>query len=99
VCRLLRHVDRGGYSRFEPERDSQVEVADFLPLSSGYVQRAVDLFPKQGATTPWKAPQNWFYDIATLPRSDVKEAMAFDKPAAVVRGPGSRRASAAPAAA
>jgi cation diffusion facilitator CzcD-associated flavoprotein CzcO len=99
VCRLLRHVDKSGYSRFEPDRDPEVEVADFLPLSSGYVQRVKDRMPKQGATAPWKAPQNWFYDLAKLPRSDVREAMAFDKPAVPVRGPGSRRTSAARAAA
>ncbi len=99
VCRLLRHVDASGYSRFEPERDPDVGVADFMSLSSGYVQRAIDQFPKQGESAPWKAPQNWFYDIARLPRSDVKDAMAFDKAAAAGRGRGSRRASAAQAAA
>jgi hypothetical protein len=37
-----------------------------LDLSSGYVQRAVGLFPKQGAKSPWRFTQNYVLERAGL---------------------------------
>ena len=38
----------------------------WLDFSSGYVQRARDVLPKQGATKPWRLYQNYALDLLTL---------------------------------
>ena len=38
----------------------------WLDFSSGYVQRTIDKFPKQGAKKPWKLHQNYALDIMAL---------------------------------
>ncbi len=37
-----------------------------IDFSSGYVQRSIDLFPKQGSRTPWRLHQNYARDIVLL---------------------------------
>ena len=39
-----------------------------LGLSSGYVQRAADRFPKQGSTFPWQVHQSYLRDYRALKR-------------------------------
>ena len=38
----------------------------WIDFSSGYVQRALHKFPKQGSKAPWRMPQNYARDIMTL---------------------------------
>ena len=66
VCRLLRHMDGSGARKVVPRRDPDAAVTPFLDLSSGYVQRAVDRFPKQGTESPWRVRQNYFADFRLL---------------------------------
>jgi monooxygenase len=64
VCRLLAYMDRRGYRRCMPRNDDpSVTPAPLLDLASGYVQRSVDRFPKQGSRAPWRAYQNYLLDI------------------------------------
>ena len=35
-----------------------------LDLTSGYVQRAAALLPRQGERRPWRVVQSYFYDVA-----------------------------------
>jgi monooxygenase len=35
-------------------------------LASGYVDRSIDKFPKQGTKAPWKLYQNYLLDILSL---------------------------------
>ena len=67
VCRLLAHMDRGGYRRCVPrQKDPTVKEEPFLEFSSGYVQRALAQLPKQGSKAPWKLHQNYAMDIVSL---------------------------------
>jgi hypothetical protein len=64
-----------------PKSDPSVEEAPWLDFSSGYVQRALDILPKQGKTKPWKLDQNYALDILTLRYSKVDDGtMQFSKP-------------------
>ena len=67
VCRLLNHMDRRGYAICTP-RVGDVPIADgpSLPLTSGYIQRAKHLLPKQGARKPWRMNQNYALDVMAL---------------------------------
>jgi monooxygenase len=63
VCRLLRYMDRHGYAVAVPRRDPDVQARPFLTFSSGYVQRAIAMLPKQGTQPPWRVHQNYLLDL------------------------------------
>jgi monooxygenase len=78
VCRLLRHMDAHGYRRCVPEVDPTVTEEPLLDFTSGYVQRSLDQFPKQGSKEPWKLRQNYVFDIRTIRRGAIDDgAMRF----------------------
>jgi monooxygenase len=67
VCRLLNHMDKHGYRACVPRQtDPSVTVVPWLDFTSGYVQRSVAKFPKQGSKRPWKLYQNYALDIVSL---------------------------------
>ena len=63
VCRLLRYMDRHGYAVAVARREPDVQARPFLAFSSGYVQRAIDMLPKQGTRPPWRVHQNYLLDL------------------------------------
>jgi monooxygenase len=79
VCRLLNHMDAHGYAYCVPRNDDpSVDALPFVDFSSGYIQRAIDDFPKQGSKLPWKLHQNYARDILMLRRGAVEDgAMEF----------------------
>ncbi|HEX3692595.1 MAG TPA: NAD(P)/FAD-dependent oxidoreductase [Solirubrobacteraceae bacterium] len=81
VCRLLAHMDAHGYAQCVPQNDdASVEPLPFIDFSSGYVQRAIAAFPKQGSKRPWRLYQNYALDVLTLRRGSVAdEAMRFSR--------------------
>ena len=83
VCRLLNHMDRNGYAYCTPQdRDPSVTREPFIDFSSGYVQRSIERFPKQGSKHPWRLYQNYARDIVSLRYGSVEdEAMEFSQPA------------------
>jgi len=53
VCRLLRHMDAHGYNTCTPrKRDTSIAEESAIDFSSGYIQRAKDVLPKQGSQRP-----------------------------------------------
>ena len=67
VCRLLNHMDRRGVDICMPgQPDAAVGEAPWLDFSSGYVQRGMKDFPKQGTVEPWKLYQNYAMDLMSL---------------------------------
>jgi cyclohexanone monooxygenase len=66
VCRLLRELDRRGAAVAVPRRDPSVEPRPFLSFTSGYVQRASALLPKQGSRKPWQVHQSYLMDLLTI---------------------------------
>ena len=81
VCRLLAHMDGHGYTQcVARNRDTDVTPLPFIDFSSGYVQRSIEHFPKQGSKTPWRLHQNYALDIVGLRRGSVRdEAMEFSR--------------------
>ena len=67
VCRLINHMDRYGYTHCTPRiRDASVAAVPFADFSSGYIKRAIDKFPKQAATDPWRREQNYARNLRML---------------------------------
>ena len=76
VCRLLAHLDKHGYVGATP-RERPGNRRPLLDLTSGYVQRALDRFPRQGDRDPWTVRQNYLLDVLTTPRADLRRDMTF----------------------
>jgi cation diffusion facilitator CzcD-associated flavoprotein CzcO len=67
LCRILNRMDRGGYAYCTPRNSDPSVLADATPpLSSGYMQRAKDILPKQGSKRPWRLYQNYAKDMLAL---------------------------------
>jgi monooxygenase len=67
VCRVINHLDRNGLRHAVPRNDDlSVGEEPLIDFSSGYVQRAIQDFPKQGSKAPWKLYQNYIKDLVTL---------------------------------
>ncbi|MGV8997145.1 MAG: flavin-containing monooxygenase [Parvibaculaceae bacterium] len=79
VCRLINYMDRTGNRQATPHIDeSTVTPAPWLDFSSGYVQRSIGQFPKQGDKAPWKLYQNYALDLFSLKFGKVEDgAMMF----------------------
>lgn len=75
VCRLLRYMDRRGYTVAVPRRQADVQPVPFLNFSSGYVQRASKLLPQQGARRPWQVHQNYLKDTISTRYSRVADGV------------------------
>jgi monooxygenase len=67
VCRVLNYMEKRGYDQVVPKNDDPtIQPVPFIDFSSGYIQRAIDKFPKQGSRSPWKLHQNYALDIVAL---------------------------------
>ncbi len=95
VCRLLRHMDEHGYTVCTPvNRDPSIRELPLIDLSSGYVQRSVHLFPKQGSSVPWRLYQNYALDRILLRRRPVNDgALEFKTPPRPAAEPDRARAA------
>jgi monooxygenase len=81
VCRLLNHMQKNGLRQCTPRLDDpDMERLPWVDFSSGYIQRAVDKFPKQGARRPWRLHQNYAKDLLSLRYGSVRDkAMVFSR--------------------
>ncbi len=67
VCRLLNYMKENDYELCTPRRnDPTVEEENWVDFSSGYIQRSLHLFPKQGSKRPWRLYQNYLLDRAMI---------------------------------
>jgi cyclohexanone monooxygenase len=66
VCRLLRYMDRHGKAIAVPRKQPDVQPQPFLSFTSGYVERAKDILPKQGTRAPWQVYQNYLQDLSVI---------------------------------
>lgn len=67
VCRLLNHMSDNGQRSCVPRRhDASSSEEPFLSFSSGYVQRALAMLPKQGSRWPWKLRENYLIDAMMI---------------------------------
>jgi hypothetical protein len=66
VCRLLNHMDAVGAAKATPQlrpSDAGMPARPWIDdFSSGYMQRMMHRFPKQGDREPWINPQNYTKD-------------------------------------
>jgi hypothetical protein len=83
VGRLLNHMKATGTRQVTPvNADPTITPQPWLDFSSGYVQRAVGQFPKQGSKAPWKLHQNYALDLMNLRYARLEDGvLQFSNPA------------------
>ena len=81
VARLINYMDRRGYVAGTPRlQDPSVKPEPLIDFSSGYIQRAIDQFPRQGSKKPWKLYQNYVRDLLSLRFGSVDDgALEFER--------------------
>ncbi len=74
VCRLLNFMDRKGVRQVTPSPGDETAVAPFVEnFSSGYMQRALASWPRQGSKAPWRVYQNYLRDTFSLKVASFKD--------------------------
>lgn len=64
ACRLIRHLDSRNARVFRPRiEDPEIRPVSLIDFSSGYLQRATAILPKQGSKSPWKLHQSYLADL------------------------------------
>jgi cation diffusion facilitator CzcD-associated flavoprotein CzcO len=86
VCRLINHMDEKGARQVTPrlrDIDRNMPARPWIDdFSSGYMQRVMDRFPKQGDHEPWINPQNYTRDKQMIRHGALEDgALIFDNPA------------------
>ncbi|MEU4652085.1 flavin-containing monooxygenase [Nocardia fluminea] len=83
VCRVLNHMDRNDAAAVVPTPDGELDERPLLDLASGYVQRSIAEFPRQGDRRPWKVRQNYVLDSVTTMRTNLDKTLVATPRSAV----------------
>lgn len=83
VAKLLNRLRDTGMRQCTARNDDPSSEAEpLLSLDSGYIQRAVDRFPKSGARFPWKVYQSYLQDYRAMKLRPIDDdVMVFSNPA------------------
>jgi monooxygenase len=82
-CRVVAHMDEHGYTKVVAQwSDDELPSNPFVDLASGYVQRSVHNFPKQGNAAPWRLYQNYIRDVLLLKRGPIEDGVLQFAPVA-----------------
>ncbi|MER6936491.1 NAD(P)/FAD-dependent oxidoreductase [Nocardioides sp. NPDC127514] len=73
-CRLLASMDEHGHASVTPVvSDRSMPLKRYVEMDTGYVNRAMHLFPKQGTRGPWVAPQSFNRDRVVLGKDPIDD--------------------------
>jgi len=76
-AKFINYVDASGSAYGYPTAHESMRSKPAIDLQSGYVQRSVKDFPKQGDRNPWRLRQNYVLDSRDLRRADVTKDMTI----------------------
>jgi cation diffusion facilitator CzcD-associated flavoprotein CzcO len=79
VCRLVNHMDQSGAGKVTPRlrpTDADMPARPWIDsFSSGYMQRMMHRFPKQGDREPWINPQNYSRDKKMIRSGELEDGV------------------------
>ena len=95
-CRVLNHMDKTGFRQCTPrlgDAERNMPALDWITaFSSGYMQRAMHLLPKQGDRGPWLNTQNYDLDKKMIRGEAIDDGvLSFSNPEHGSAEAGSRR--------
>ncbi len=74
MCRLLAYMEEHDYDYVMPlAPPADAKLRPFLDLQSGYIQRAMEIMPKQADRAPWRVYQNYFLDYRILKHGPIAD--------------------------
>ncbi|MEM9739575.1 MAG: NAD(P)/FAD-dependent oxidoreductase [Pseudomonadota bacterium] len=84
ACRVLNRMDEMGANTVVPHLRPKEEEMPARPwiddFSSGYMQRVMHMFPKQGDREPWVNPQNYWKDKQMFRKAPLEDgALVFTR--------------------
>jgi len=96
VCRVLNQMDETGARQVTPrlrETDQDMPARPWIQdFTSGYMQRMMDKFPRQGDREPWINPQNYSRDKKMIRQGALEDGvLMFDNRAGEMVPPVSHR--------
>jgi len=82
MCRILNHLEAVGCTEARANRpDASVTPEPMLSFSSGYVQRTIAEFPRQGSVVPYRLHQNYALDLLSLRHAPMEDGvLQFSRP-------------------
>lgn len=85
LCRLLNHMDASGTQQVVPTlraSDADMPARRWIEdFDSGYMQRGLHAFPKQGDRVPWLNPQDYARDKSMFRKGTLEDGvLAFSTP-------------------
>jgi monooxygenase len=66
VCRILNHMRASHKATVVPRVRGAIDAEPAIHFTSGYIQRALSMLPKQGSKKPWRLYQNYALDLLAL---------------------------------
>ncbi len=76
LCRLLADMDaRGNDSCVAHNDDPSLPTRPLLDLGSGYVQRSMHEWPRQGTRPPWALMMSYAQDVQSLRRGPIEDSV------------------------
>lgn len=77
VCRLLNHMAETGNSIANPvlPRDGSVVEDELFDFSSGYIQRALHMLPKNSKAMPWRLNQDYLFDRKYMASDPIEDGV------------------------
>ena len=90
VCRLVNHMGATGFRQCTPRLRNEDQDMPARPwiteFSSGYIQRMMHLFPKQGDREPWINTQNYSLDKKMIRHRPIDDGvLLFSNPSRSTR--------------
>jgi monooxygenase len=69
-------MDEHGYRQCTPRNsDPSVTATPWIDFTSGYVQRSIEKFPKQGSKAPWRLYQNYALDLVNFKFASIDDGV------------------------
>ena len=77
ACRVINHMEQMGVRQCTPrlrDEDADMKLGPWIQdFSAGYMQRTMDLMPKQGNKDPWRNTQNYALDKKIIRKAPLED--------------------------
>jgi len=73
MCRLFNHMEDNGQSIATPRPPKDMMARPWLDFDAGYIQRSIDIMPKQGDRDPWQNIQNYKRDRTVIGKAKIND--------------------------
>jgi len=75
MCRLFNHMQAKGHKSAIPRAPEGMEKRLWVDFEAGYIQRSIDIMPKQGDRDPWQNIQNYKRDRTLIGKAVIDDGV------------------------